>query len=89
MSESMSPTLLAQFNPDESTVYQRLRRQRQCTSTELIKHCSIANPHGLIAAINQKLVDSDWHIFVSVARSSKPQAAPIAYYRLCRKPVLR
>ncbi|MBM5573289.1 hypothetical protein [Deefgea sp. CFH1-16] len=87
MSEQ-SPLLLIDWTPDEAKIYQRLSRQRQCTSVELIKHCVIQNPHGLIASMNQKLADSDWQIFISVARSSRPQATPIAYYRLCRKPLM-
>lgn len=74
-----------EWTTDEAAVLQRLSQARQCTSVELIKHCGVQNPHGLIEAMNQKLAGSEWHIFVSVMRSANPKKIPIGYYRLLRQ----
>lgn len=76
-----------EWTPEEAAVFQRLSRHRQSTSVELIKHCGIKNPHGLIEAMNQKLSGSEWQIFASVTRTANPQATPVGYYRLLRKPL--
>ncbi len=76
-----------EWTTEEAMVFQRLSRNRQTTSAELIKHCKVKNPHGLIETMNQKLAHSEWQIFASVTRTANPQAAPIGYYRLRRKPL--
>ncbi len=78
---------IIEWTADEAAVYQRLSKHRQSTSVELIKHCGIKNPHGIIEAMNQKLSGSEWQIFASVTRTANPLAAPIGYYRLLRKPL--
>jgi hypothetical protein len=83
MQNKTYPTI--EWTADEAAIFQRLTQHRQNTSVELIKHCAIQNPHGLIEAMNQKLAGSEWHIFVSVMRTANPKKTPIAYYRLLRK----
>nr|WP_314900058.1 hypothetical protein [uncultured Deefgea sp.] len=78
---------IIEWTSDEAIVFQRLTQHRQSTSVELIKHCGIQNPHGLIEAMNQKLAGSEWQIFCSVMRTADPKKIPVGYYRLLRKPL--
>jgi hypothetical protein len=76
----------------QAAVYQLLCSRRQCTSTELIKHCQIKNPHELIESINLllKAHHSEWLILASVTRAplsgpTQSMRTPVGYYRLRRQ----
>jgi hypothetical protein len=76
-----------EWTTEEAAVFQRLTQHRQSTSVELIKHCGIQNPHGLIEGMKQKLAGTEWQIFSSVMRTADPKKTPVGYYRLLRKPL--